>query len=250
MNFFYTLQRKTGLRPMSLLIGIGIIIGFLVSFFVRNESVIESLVFRTDKPNLLSMTLHWVLAAGFVGLLFACLTVYFFIGAIERSHGSKTVAVLFGGSLVLSEIAMFATSAILKSPQGLVGPQIALSTIVVFWAFVNPRAQVLLYFVPVPGIVIGLLSFGFLFFGYGAAHPLVGLAAIMPLLASALIAKYDDRIFERERRKSSQVWNVPGRSESDFLAEAEKRKKEREEKERLRKLFERSLIEDPDDKKG
>jgi hypothetical protein len=105
--------------------------------------------------------------------------------------------------------------------------------------------------IPIQARWLGWLTVGMVLFGYGIGNPLFGLLACVHLGLAYLYAAnyvpflpYGTTRFFRHKR----YWKKSERDET-YIRDVKKREIERQERERLRKLFEGSLTDDPEDKR-
>lgn len=183
--------------------------------------------------------------AGGLGLfwtLLSALWLYSFGSWVERDQGSVRFAwawviftLLGGGCAVLAYAAHIGF-------VGLYGPLLPASAITVVWSARNPTATIMLWgLIPITGKILGWLVSVFVLVGTGQGAPLAGLLMCLPLLAAWAWAAERLPIAYSARRVAKKV-----QSKRDYahVDDAMNRQKEREERERLRKLFESSIEED------
>lgn len=183
-----------------------------------------------------------VLMGGFgpIALVFLAAWMFSIGGAVERDHGRRNFILLW---LVITLIAMLP---FLITNRSLATSLIPVATLTVIWGVRNRTASVcLMGFIPVSGIWMAVLSALIVFFNTATTGALVGLG-LFALLAPALGALYAMNKIPKVRygfqppmaeRKTKQQ----KKREEKFLDDVYARSKEREERERLRKLFESSL---------
>jgi membrane associated rhomboid family serine protease len=139
---------------------------------------------------------------------------------------------------------------ILKQP--VVGMLVPGAILVTIWATRNPNQTVMVFMIiPVAAKWIGIAAVLGVFASYsgGTAQPLIGLAAVVGCIIGFLYARdmipnlsYGRGSMNKQAAKPTRAQKA---REKEYYDDVYRREKEREEKERLRKLFEGSL----DDKK-
>lgn len=126
-----------------------------------------------------------------------------------------------------------------------------LSGITMAWCGANSEAEIRLFLVfPIKGKWLALFEVGLVFFAFGYPHWIQGIAFVLPLalfwfLGTGKIPLPVGRRFFVPKAPLKKT----EREFDKYRDEIHRRATEREEKERLRKLFESSLIDDPEDKK-
>lgn len=175
----------------------------------------------------------------------ACFITYQFLFGIERKLGAAGTLVFFfsvtflGGLFYFFGIQIFGLSAILPSLN------LPLEFTIFAWCLINPSAQIMLMMVlPVPTRVLMWLAVAGVVIEYGWRNPLVGFVTAVPLLLVWLYATdripflrfgaVPDLTPKREAKKEKKEFDR-------YMDDVKRREKEREEKERLRRLFEDSI---------
>lgn len=182
------------------------------------------------------------------------LVLYMFGGAIERDAGPWRLLLIFLGGSALGALSMAAGSLLAGGAPMLLGPSLGVACITMAWSARNPEATILLFFIiPLKGKYLAILTVALTLFGFGTGFPLVGLFAVVPLavawlwasgkLGMAFVDAPSPGGRSRAERKREE------QRHREYITSVKDREAERAEKERLRALFERSLIEDPDEKK-
>jgi membrane associated rhomboid family serine protease len=183
----------------------------------------------------------------FIGVLIACLWLWGIGGMVERELGSRTFAKFWLLMTALGALSYYIGFLILRSPEPLFGPYVPLAATTVVWGTRNPTLEVLFLFVlRVQARWIAWISAGLVFFG--TMSPAMGVFAIAPLVLAHFYAANKlpflayGRSGPRAQTSKEPVWMT-----DKYLDEVKKREKEREERERLRKLFENSISDEPKD---
>ncbi len=176
-------------------------------------------------------------------LLFSVMWMYFIGTLLERDHGSTKFVYLW---LAISAIGVLPLT-IFKAPM--MGALIPDAVLVTIWGTRYPDMVVRLFMcIPVKAKWIAVVSVAVIFFNFasGPNQIFVGLAAISSSILGFLYAKnmipkvpYGLRhgtMYAKPKPTKAQI-----QKEKQYYDDVYRREKEREERERLRKLFEDSL---------
>lgn len=127
------------------------------------------------------------------------------------------------------------------------GPYLPVAALTVAWAAIYPDTVVRLFFlIPVQAKWVAVVISALVLFGYGANAPIVGLFAVAPM-ALAWIWGRNGLPWPMEHRAKKRETKHKDAEFHTFIDDVKQREKEREERARLKKLFESSLDE-PDEK--
>lgn len=183
-------------------------------------------------------------AGNFIGVLFACLWLWGVGGMVERDIGSAGFAAFWLIMTLLGSLAYYAGYLLLGGPEPLFGPYVPLAATTVAWGTRYPHVQVLFMFVVrIEARWIAWISAGIVFFG--TMNPRLAIFAISPLILAHLFAANKLPIrYGRSAPSSGGAPKAPRWASDKYVADVKAREKEREERERLRKLFESSVEED------
>lgn len=225
-----------------------IILGFIALWTSPNGPLAEYLALRTTtwaaKPWTL-ITYPFIYAQAFFFFLLLLLWFFSLGGQVEMELTTKRYLTFWAViSLVCGLIFVLALKVVGQNAQ-LDGPLLPLSCVTVAWATRNRTTPVqFMMLIPLMGQWLGWISAGIVLFDLGRIHPGVGAMCLIPLGLTYLFA--DDKIPGIPWRARAKV--QPGHrgkfySES-YYDDVKKREQEREEKERLRKLFENSFKDD------
>jgi membrane associated rhomboid family serine protease len=181
-------------------------------------------------------------------LLFELLWLYWIGTSVEREVGSAKYAGLWVAMTVIPALVLGFGSWIMGQPVPLAGANLPLAGLTVAWGVRNSESRIMLYgIIPLTGKVIAILTTALVFFGYGTIHFAYAFLAIAHLAVAFLFATnripgftYTRPVYQYKPSKQKI------QEESQFYEEVKKRETERKEKERLRKLFESSGLDDPD----
>jgi membrane associated rhomboid family serine protease len=162
---------------------------------------------------------------------------YFFLSALTA------IIFLTLGALLLGKV-------VVEPGPNLAGIELATAAMTVSWAVRNKTATVrLMMCLPVPGAILGWLTVAIVLFGYGSVYgsPIMGVFACLHLgLAYLFTTNRLPGISYAGPSQSSKVLKAQEKRSSAYYDDVRKREQEREERERLRKLFEGSIRDDKD----
>lgn len=181
-------------------------------------------------------------------VLLTCMWTYMIGRSLESDIGPGLLMGVFGALTLSASTAWILGSLVTGGSPLLAGMFLPLSALTVIWAMRNPEHSILfMMIVPVKAKYLAIVSAVIVLFSMGAGMPLMGVFALLPLLLGFLYAtnripglRFGVTPVETGQKKKS---NEEFRR---FQDEVRKKEKEREERERLRKLFEASLIDDKD----
>lgn len=173
----------------------------------------------------------------------------FYIGGqLERELGTARYLGLWIGSVLLCGLTMWGATLVLARDFVLLGPYLPIDAVSLLWCARNQNAQIRLYgIIPLTGrmLAIGLAIITLL--GYGLMNPLMGGAALIPLVIGWLMGTGKVPIpGSRRTAKREAVTRGQVPYDDSYFTDVKRREREREERERLRKLFEGSLEDDPE----
>lgn len=181
--------------------------------------------------------------------LLSLLWLFFMGSAVEREIGAQRFLAVFFGFALFSGLILVLASQVVGGVPPQLGGLLPTSAITMIWAARNPEQSILLMMViPLKGKFLAILTLVLVIFGIGASNPLVGLIAGLPLAlawfwaSGKLPVPYPVGVRAGRSRAERQAEE---RRHNEFQEAIRKRAQEREERERLRKLFESSL--DPND---
>lgn len=231
-----------------------LVAGFLTNWFLHGSAA-QLMAFTPGSLTSAPWTLvtYPFVQFEFIGVFFSCLWLWGVGGAVERDLGSGRYLVLW---LALSALGALSVSLITPLmghavPFALIGTLIPLGAVTVIWGTRNPSAMMTLMFVlPITGKWMAWLSAGVVLFGMGMGNPMLGALAVVPLVVGWAFA--DNRIPGLPYGKSEPkraAWK-PSERDDKYFDEVRKREKDREEREKLRRLFEGSIKDNPEDDRG
>lgn len=174
---------------------------------------------------------------------------------VERDIGAGPYLGSFFGFALLGG-ALIQAGSIASGPYLLTGSVIPVGCITMMWGARNRNQIVKLCgLVPVSAAVLCGLTALFAFLGMGLGTPLMGLLGVLPMAlawfwaADQLPVRYPvaSKVTDGQRRSAAERKREREHF-NQYIGTVREREMERKEKDRLRELFERSLIEDPDDR--
>ncbi len=186
--------------------------------------------------------------AEIISILFTCLWGYWIGRSLEKDTGSGLLLGIFGVLTLASSTAWVLGSMAVNGSPLLAGVYLPMAALTIIWAMRNPEHTILLMMiVPVKAKYLAVITAIVTLFTAGGPSPLMGVFALLPLLLAFLYAtnripglRYAATPVETgQKKKTNQEFRR-------FQDEVRKKEKEREERDRLRKLFEASLIDDKD----
>lgn len=179
-----------------------------------------------------------------------------FGGEIEKSMGSARYAAFVTVVTALPAIILGLAAMALGISGGLVpqpilyGPWVPGAAVLVAWCARNRKAQMNLWGVlPLPATWLAILVSAGVLFTVGDGYPLLGVFACLHLILAWFFAldrlpiEFEGRRVAPKRAPEATIRGGVKYDES-YYAEVKKREQEREERERLRKLFGESLEDD------
>lgn len=232
--------------------------GFLIAWFGLREASLEHLAFSTADPGrrpwalLLYPFASYGNGQALLWELFSLYWLYIVGSRIEAEVGGAKMLLAWGVFTVLGAVGVWAGSVALHREAALVGASLPLAAFTVVFGVRNRAAQILLMFVlPIPAILLAYLAVALVVFGYGTAHPMMGVFAATPLALAWLYAlnKLPFWPYWGYRVRARGADRLTEQRQARLRDKARDRKREREERERLRKLFESSVADEDKDQR-
>ena len=178
--------------------------------------------------------------------VFMLLWLYSFGGTVEREMGSARYAAFFAIATVVMGLVLWG-GLNLVTVNRLVGAAfLPILMVTQVWCARNMTSTIMIYgLIPVSGKWLAVLNVIIVILLYGLGAPLLGVIAAVPLvLAFFFGAERIPGLNYRGVPKQVQATRAQARYDDKYYDDVRKREKEREERERLRKLFEGSLKDD------
>lgn len=258
LHSFQTSARQHG-APVTVALVVLMAVGFLAGWMDTSGRLLVQTAFTT--PTLLSepwrMLTYPYFTDGrkFIGLVFLCLWLWGIGGAVERELGAKRYLGVWIAFSVLCALGLAIGAWIFNTFAVLSSGWTPVAALTVIWGTRNASAEVRLMFVlPITGRWMAWLAAGLVFFG--ATPPQVAPFAAAPLFLAYLYAAdkiallpfgYGGGLGGRSSSVSSGSRRM---YRKEYYEDVKRREKTRAEKEKLRELFERSMIDDPEDRDG
>lgn len=202
-------------------------------------------------PKVWTLVTYTLVESRFFGILFGMMWLYWVGSVVESRLGRTGFVVLYLASAASMALFGGVAATVTGKPIVVAGAYPPIDALTVVWGALHMDEEIRLYGVlPIKGKWMAAASAGFILFYYGLGNPLVGVAMCLPLLFLWFYARgslkwmpFGVNPFTARRAKQAE-----NRQFQAFMDDVRSREKEREERERLRKLFESSL-DDPDDKR-
>lgn len=230
--------RRQG-SPVTIGLILSLIASYLLMWFTEGRPF-SSLIFDPAHP------LPWTpLTYPFAGegpvifFLFMLLWLYWIGSSLEHDLGSRKFGVLCLVMTLLPVLFLGFGSLLVQRPTSLANELLPLAALTVAWGTRNSSLPVRLWgIIPVTGAMIAILDVLIVIFSY---PPIVSWLAVLPLGFAYLFAKnkvpfftYSKPVYAYKPSKQKV------QEEARYFEEVKKREQERAERERLRKLFEKS----------
>lgn len=235
-------------RPVTFALILLLAVSFITFWSMRSAPMGFDLIFSTRNP----LNAPWTFltyplfpAGGLLAVLLGGWWLWGIGGIVEREMGSLRYLALIVLVTLLAPICMWLGSMAMKLDGTLAGYWMILPTVTVAWATRHPGENVLfMLMLPIQARWIGWISVLFVFFG---SPPQLAPFAVIPLALVWALADGRLPIPYRATPKREGARSRSGLPIDDaFLSDVYRREREREERERLRKLFEDGLIDNED----
>ncbi len=240
------------LAPMTLGL-MGVLVAGSLFFWFSQGRFADSLSFGEDWLHAPWTILTYPFAYSGVGaggisqlIWFLCLLalMLYTCAGVERQIGTPKYAALWVASSVLPALLYWIGELVVHRGSSISGPLLPVATITFIFCIRNQSMQFNLWgILPLTGKWIAVIIVAGLLFQFGSVAPLLGVFAVLhlglaylyannqiPFLPYAVAGYQNYKPSKQERERQSK-----------YFDEVRKREKDREERERLRKLFEGSL---------
>ncbi|MHB8637366.1 MAG: hypothetical protein ACYC96_12930 [Fimbriimonadaceae bacterium] len=225
---------------------------YVLAWVTKSDVFVHGLWFAGDWTKPWSLLTYPFASAGVGGNLIWELLLLFWLywigGDLEREMGTARVFAVFLVASALGAVSVYVAWMLARGAGApLYGSLIPIGALTVAWGTRNQTACVRLWMViPITGKWIAIIEAGLVLFVMGEASPIVGIFALAPLgVAWAYAAnRLPGFPFGRSSSRPSKAAKATERREKSYYDDVFRRAKEREERERLRKLFESSLDDD------
>ena len=186
--------------------------------------------------------------SGIIFLAFEWFWFYWIGTSLESSDGWNGLLLAFFGYTLLAGLLTALCGHLLGWHGILLGAWLPVSALTCVWAGRNPKMEIrLMMFIPVSGKILAILTAAANLFIYGTGFPLVGALAALPCVVGWL---HGSGVL-LGRRKTTVVSGRGNRAQSPqeferFISQVRLKEKEREERDRLRRILEDGPSDSPD----
>ncbi len=241
--------------PYTLFMAISLLVAAVVFFFTNGSGM--QYVLLSSKPFMgwTLLTYPWAFPAslGFGGLIFTLFLLgwMFQTGSLAESEmgAGRYIAFVMAMSVLTGIFVVFVPMA-WGGGGVLAGPWPIVTVLTVLWAARNPLSPVcLMGFITVQARVVAFLMLASFFFTVGVGNIAGGVLGLIPMALTWAFAAGKLPIAYAPTVVSESKTRFQIKNENKYFEDVRKREQERQEREKLKKLFEASMIGDPDDKK-
>lgn len=184
------------------------------------------------------LTYPFFQASEFVWFVILLLWLYSIGGGVERELGSRRYTIFWIASSLTGALLFMLGVSVAGMAGMLFGALLPISAVTTVWCARNPTSEVRMFCVlPITGQILGWVTAGVVLFDMGRIHPIVGV-----FCAANCALAY---LFARGKIPAIPFKSPPAKAgprgkfySEEYYSDAARRAKEREEKERLRKLLE------------
>lgn len=250
-----TWTKKNG-APFTVLLVVSFVVSTLVLWLAHMKGVEQ--IWLTNSPLTplwTFFTYPWAYLPLGDGLQLMCFVflMYWLIQcgvSVEREIGTLRFVGFWFGATLLAGLAMILGASACHIPVAVVAPYLPISALTIVWCVRNRTASVMLFgFLPLSGFWMGWATVVGDVLLYGAHNPLLGVFACVHLGAAYLFAadklpfapyategpyRTGRRIRPKEKEATTRG---QARYDQSYFDEVKRRETEREEQERLKKLF-------------
>lgn len=224
-----------------------IAIGFIVTWLMQDRGQALPLTFMSTYVGLYPWTVvtyPFDGSAGPIGILFAGLWMYSIGASVENDLGSLKYFLVLLVFVLLCPLFIIIGAKVMNDVGAMNGPWPVVEAVTILWATRVPKTEVRLYGVlPIQARYLAWFGAALIFF---SARPLVAPFLLIPLgllwafAANKLPIPYGKPRDNTPTGRYKKHW----KEDDSYFADVKRREKEREERERLRKLFEGSIGDD------
>ncbi|HZH97979.1 MAG TPA: rhomboid family intramembrane serine protease [Fimbriimonadaceae bacterium] len=233
---------------------VALIVAFIAFFLlewsrVAAEQLVMLLFFTTDAHLRPWSFLTYPFVGGapsLIGLVFLCWWIWGIGGTVEKEVGTLRYIAAFFIFAVLCAAGIWIGASALGTHTMLSWGWTPVAAITIMWGTRHPETTILLMFVlPIKAKYVAWLSAGLVFFG--TRHPMLAPFAAAPLAlayfyaADKLPLPYNSGTTWGEKKEQKTKTRIHIQNEEKYFNDVRRREKDREERERLRKLFEESM---------
>lgn len=227
-------------------------VGFVAMWLTKSPGVVPDLTFLTrlfaDRP-WTPLTYPFDGSAGLFGVLFATLWMLMIGNQVESELGSLRFGIVIALFTVLCPLFIWIGSIVTKEPGGMNGPWVTVEGVTIMWATRYPETELRLYAIlPIKAKYLGWFGAAIIFFG---VTPILTPFLIVPLIGVWAFAanKIPFLPYGRPRANTPTArYRKHWKEDENYFSDVKRREKERDERERLRKLFEGGSVDEKDDR--
>lgn len=252
MSFISNFQSWSRQQAAPVTIGwtVSLVVTAIISLFTNHAPVSWFALQSSGFQIYTLLSYPWALAAaqgfGVIFFLFLIMWLLAVGGSLERDLGTVRFSLFVLSMIVLPAVLMVLAGMLLKSPVLLLGTLVPIAGLTVAWCVRNPSMEIRLMGVfPLQARWLAWLTVLIVFTSYAIPSPILGLVACIHLAVAFAFATnripgvpYSRPVYQKYQSKAARE------REQAYIDEVKAREKEREERERLRKLFEGSLNDD------
>lgn len=222
-----------------------LVLAFLSAFVAPAAPIWKQLLFESDnlgaKPwSVLTWPIAFGGALGFMGVLFGAIWLYQVGHQVEQDLGSPKYAITMLSLTLAGAFCMLIGGFIFSANAPLFGAYPLIAAVTVMWATRNPNSIVTLIIFPIKAKWLVWVSAGIVFFStlpQFAPFAAAPLALAWALADNRLPIRYGMPAPKTPTKQYRKHW----REDEGFHDDVKRRETQREERERLRKLFEGSI---------
>jgi hypothetical protein len=234
--------------PVTIAVIASLVATALLFWFTRGKSMQQFMIGWDSHARPWSfLTYAWMnepFGGGLSLMFFVFLLMWFysFGTVVERDLGMRSYLVLWFVSTLVTGVFLWLGMQVLHVDGIFGGAYLPVSAVTMVWCARYPNTSIMLYgIVPVPGRWLAVIDVVIVVLLYGNGLPLLGVFAAAPLALAYLYGLGKLPFRYQARVEEKQATRAQARYGEKYYDDVKKREQEREEKERLRKLFEGSL---------
>jgi len=179
--------------------------------------------------------------SGFLFVVLGLLWLWQFGSWVEQHLGTSRFVLTWLGFTLAGSALVYVGGMAGLGRGVLAGTILPASCLTMIWCARNSGAQVMFFgLVPLKTQILALITAGFVLFGLGTPYPALGFLLLIPLAVAYFVIGQG----KSPVRRTDPTQKRQHEKQMKFVDKAMDRQKEREERERLRKLFESSLDDD------
>ncbi len=235
--------------PVTGVLVVLVAVSFLIGWFASSGSGLPWTLDLLGLNEKSLLTKPWTLitypfafvGAQFIGVLFVCYWFWSVGSQLETDLRSELYALFLLFSIITHGLFTVLAAMAMNAQVYLLMPFVLGASVTVLWGSRYPDMTVMVFgIIPVKAKWIAAISVGSILFSYGLGSPVVGVAICLPFIITALYGMNKLPLAYGPLKTKVKDKKVEKEFHS-FIDNVRTREKEREERERLRKLFESSL---------